>query len=170
MLHLSVEVAGTVAAAADTWAAEGDTWAAADSEVDTLAAGSEVNTTDTGSTADTGSTVGTGSSVGTGLVALASFSEAASMIRTDYPYGLFPFAYYPYSTYAYGLTLDSDVKVKVTPKDAQVFVDGYYAGVSDNFDGAFQRLHVTPGGHVITIYLDGYRTRPVASTHGRARP
>ena len=56
------------------------------------------------------------------------------------------------------MTLNSDVKVKVTPKDAQVFVDGYYAGVSDNFDGAFQRLHVTPGGHVITIYRDGYRT------------
>jgi PEGA domain len=75
-----------------------------------------------------------------------------------YPYGLFPFAYYPYSAYAYGLALDSNVKVKATPKQAQVFVDGYYAGVSDDFDGAFQRLHVTPGGHVITLYLDGYRT------------
>jgi len=75
-----------------------------------------------------------------------------------YPYGLFPFAYYPYSAYAYSLTLDSDVKVKVIPKDAQVFVDGYYAGVADNFDGAFQHLPVTPGGHVITVYLDGYRT------------
>jgi hypothetical protein len=32
------------------------------------------------------------------------------------------------------------------------------AGVSDNFDGVFQRLPVTPGGHVITIYLDGHRT------------
>jgi hypothetical protein len=75
-----------------------------------------------------------------------------------YPYGLFPFAYYPYSAYAYDRALDSDLKVKATPKDAQVFVDGYYAGVSDHFDGAFQRLHVTAGGHVITIYKDGYRT------------
>jgi hypothetical protein len=30
--------------------------------------------------------------------------------------------------------------------------------VSDNFDGAFNRLHVTAGGHVITIYREGYRT------------
>lgn len=75
-----------------------------------------------------------------------------------YPYGLFPFPYYPYSAYAYGLTLDSDVNVRVTPTDARVFVDGYYAGVADGFGGAFQRLHVTPGGHIVTIYLDGYRT------------
>ena len=75
-----------------------------------------------------------------------------------YPYGLFPFAYYPYAAYAYGLSLDSNVKVKVTPKDAQVFVDGYYAGVADKFGGAFHRLHVMPGGHVITIYRDGFRT------------
>ena len=57
-----------------------------------------------------------------------------------------------------GLSLDSDVKLKITPKNAQVFVDGYYAGEVDNFDGAFQRLHVTPGGHEITVYSDGYRT------------
>ena len=69
-----------------------------------------------------------------------------------YPYGLFPFAYYPYSAYAHGSSLTSDVKLKVTPKDAQVFVDGYYAGPANH------RLHVAPGGHTITIYRDGYRT------------
>jgi hypothetical protein len=75
-----------------------------------------------------------------------------------YPYDWFPFAVYPYADFSYGLTLDADIHVKVDPKDAQVFVDGYYAGQVDDFDGAFQRLHVTPGGHAITIYLDGYRT------------
>jgi len=75
-----------------------------------------------------------------------------------YPYGYFPFAVYPYADYSYGWNLDSDVKVKVEPKDAQVFVDGYYAGQVDKFDGVFQSLHVTPGGHTITLYLDGYRT------------
>ena len=69
-----------------------------------------------------------------------------------YPYGLFPFAYYPYAGYAYGLTLNSDLKVNVTPKDAQVFVDGYYAGESN------ERVPLASGGHVITIYRDGYRT------------
>ena len=71
---------------------------------------------------------------------------------------MFPFAYYPYAAYSYGLSLDSDVKLKVTPKNAQVFVDGYYAGEVDQFNGAFERLRVTPGGHEIAVYLDGYRT------------
>jgi hypothetical protein len=39
-----------------------------------------------------------------------------------------------------------------------VFVDGYYAGRVDEFDGIFQRLHLDPGGHEITIYHEGYRT------------
>lgn len=75
-----------------------------------------------------------------------------------YPTGLFPFSYYPYGPFAYTQPLGSDVKVKVTPKDTQVFVDGYYAGVADNFDGTFQQLNVTPGGHEITLYRNGYRT------------
>ena len=75
-----------------------------------------------------------------------------------YPYGLFPFAYYPYGPYAYTQSVNADVKVKVTPKDTQVFVDGYYAGIADNFDGSFQQLQVTPGGHEITLYRDGYQT------------
>ncbi len=28
----------------------------------------------------------------------------------------------------------------------------------DDFDGVFQRLHVTPGTHEITLRLDGFRT------------
>jgi hypothetical protein len=75
-----------------------------------------------------------------------------------YPYGYFPFDVYPYADYSYGWNLDSGVKVKVEPKNAQVFVDGYYAGQVDQFDGVFQSLHVTPGGHTIALYLDGYRT------------
>jgi hypothetical protein len=39
-----------------------------------------------------------------------------------------------------------------------VYVDGFYAGVVDDFDGVFQRLHLAPGGHEIALYLPGYRT------------
>ena len=46
----------------------------------------------------------------------------------------------------------------MVPKQTEVFVDGYYAGTADQFDGAFHHLHTTPGGHAITLYLDGYRT------------
>jgi len=50
------------------------------------------------------------------------------------------------------------VKTEVTPKQTEVYVDGYYAGVADDFDGVFQRLHTSPGGHAITFHLEGYRT------------
>ena len=50
------------------------------------------------------------------------------------------------------------MRTQVTPKQAQVYVDGFYAGVAADFDGVFKRLHLTPGGHIITLYLDGYRT------------
>ena len=46
----------------------------------------------------------------------------------------------------------------MTPKQAEVYVDGYYAGLADDFDGVFKHLHTTPGGHAITLYLEGYRT------------
>jgi hypothetical protein len=76
-----------------------------------------------------------------------------------YPYG--PFGGYP--PYGYGYydrrdELTSSIRLQVTPRDAQVFVDGYAAGEVDEFDGIFQRLRVRPGSHEITLYLDGFRT------------
>jgi hypothetical protein len=54
--------------------------------------------------------------------------------------------------------ISSSVRIVATPRDAEVYVDGYYAGVVDDFDGFFQRLHVPPGAHEITLYHDGYRS------------
>jgi len=68
-----------------------------------------------------------------------------------YPYGYaYPSSAYPYS--------DTNIKTQVTPKAAEVYVDGFYAGQADDFDGVFKRLHVAPGGHAITLYLNGFRT------------
>src|SRR5436189_1639896 len=50
------------------------------------------------------------------------------------------------------------IRLEVKPKEAEVYVDGYYAGVVDDFDGTFQRLRVEPGEHEIELYLDGHRT------------
>jgi hypothetical protein len=50
------------------------------------------------------------------------------------------------------------VRIQVTPRDAEVYVDGYLAGVVDDFDGLTQRLRVAPGEHVIELYLDGHKT------------
>ena len=37
-------------------------------------------------------------------------------------------------------------------------MDGYYAGMVDDFDGLFQRLNVSPGRHEIMLKLEGYKT------------
>ncbi len=50
------------------------------------------------------------------------------------------------------------VRIMVDKEKAKVYVDGYYAGVVDDFDGLFQRLYVSPGRHDITLKLDGYQT------------
>ncbi len=63
--------------------------------------------------------------------------------------------YYPPPPY---VGPDGAVKFDVKPKQALVYVDGFYAGIVDDFDGAFQRLYVEPGGHEITLFLDGYKT------------
>lgn len=67
--------------------------------------------------------------------------------------------YGPYGPYRrYNVDPGGSVKLEVKPKQAEVFVDGYYAGVVDDFDGSFQRLRTTPGEHEISLYLDGYRS------------
>src|SRR5262245_34087266 len=72
----------------------------------------------------------------------------------QYPWG--PYGYPPYR--AYRLDPGASLRLQVKPKEAEVYVDGYYAGIVDDFDGTFQRLSVTPGEHDIELYLDGYRT------------
>ena len=74
----------------------------------------------------------------------------------QYPYQ-YPFP--PYG-YRYGLLDDmtTSVRLQVAERDAQVFVDGYAAGIVDDFDGVFQRLRLRPGGHEITVFLEGYET------------
>jgi PEGA domain-containing protein len=69
----------------------------------------------------------------------------------------YPFGPYPYPPYRFAPP-EASVRLDVEPSNAEVFVDGYYAGIVDDFDGAFQRLHVAPGEHEIELYLEGYRT------------
>jgi len=52
----------------------------------------------------------------------------------------------------------SAIKVEVTPRDAEVFVDGYLTGTVDDFNGFFQRLRLPAGEHEIQLYKDGYRS------------
>ena len=64
---------------------------------------------------------------------------------------------YPYPAYRYAAR-DAAMRFDVKPKETMVYLDGFYAGIVDDFDGAFQRLRTQPGGHDLTLYLEGYRT------------
>ena len=82
------------------------------------------------------------------------------------PYGWYPPSYYgqyPYPRYRYaGYYDESSLRVQVKPSDAEVYVDGYFVGRVDSYDGLFQRLHLRPGEHVIEIYHERYR--PIRET------
>jgi hypothetical protein len=77
--------------------------------------------------------------------------------RHGYFYGhgyYFPRYYFDIEAYpAYG-----SIRTLVGPDETEVYVDGYYAGVADDFDGLFQRLRVAPGSHEISLRLDGFLT------------
>jgi hypothetical protein len=44
------------------------------------------------------------------------------------------------------------------PREAEVYVDGFFAGMVDNFDGTFQRLRVAPGDHELQLFMPGHRS------------
>jgi hypothetical protein len=73
------------------------------------------------------------------------------------PYPWWPRPAYPY---AYWPMYDNRAVLRVlaTPENAAVYVDGFYAGIVDDFNGYFQGLPLPPGGHEIVLYLEGYRT------------
>ena len=72
-----------------------------------------------------------------------------------YPYFAAPFG--PYPAYGYW-DASADLRVQVSPRNAEVYVDGYLVGVVDDFDGTFQRVHMPLGEHEVSVYLPGYRT------------
>jgi len=75
---------------------------------------------------------------------------------------------YGYGGYGYGgdawsgggMYYSGALKLKIKPRTAEVFVDGYYVGIVDDFDGLFQelRLSADPDGratHRIEIRAPG---------------
>jgi hypothetical protein len=71
------------------------------------------------------------------------------------------------------------IKLKITPKTAEVYVDGYYMGLVTDYDGAFQRLNLPVGQHHLEIRAPGYQplgfdvnieARDTISYHGVMQP
>jgi hypothetical protein len=50
------------------------------------------------------------------------------------------------------------LKLRVEPTFAEVYVDGYYMGTVDDFDGTFQKMELEVGAHHIEIRAPGYQT------------
>jgi hypothetical protein len=75
--------------------------------------------------------------------------------RQPYYSGYYAGAPYYGSTYAFDV---GELRLGVSPRDAQVFVDGYYAGIVDDFDGTFQALKLESGTYHIEIVAPGYET------------
>ncbi len=81
-----------------------------------------------------------------------------------------PYSYsYPYPIMVYGYRAPrvpvmvtpgsaayGGVALEITPYDADVLVDGTYAGRVENFDGSQQPLTLTPGTHRIEVQAPGY--------------
>jgi hypothetical protein len=87
-----------------------------------------------------------------------------------YPYGYYGAAYgyygypgygyggygYPSAGYGYGSRgAYGSVRIQGAPREAEVYADGYYVGIVDDFDGAFKHLELEPGAHNIEIRAPG---------------
>jgi PEGA domain len=73
------------------------------------------------------------------------------------PWGWYGYPWGPWPAYAY-YDNSSSVRIQGAPREAEVYVDGYYAGVVNDFDGVLQRLRVPPGEHEVVIYLEGFKS------------
>ena len=87
-----------------------------------------------------------------------------------YPYGAYGYSYGGYYApgYGYGYGLPpagyvsavpgaayGGIRIQGAPRNAQVYVDGYYAGIVNDFDGTFQRLDLEAGSHEVEIRIAG---------------
>jgi hypothetical protein len=52
----------------------------------------------------------------------------------------------------------ANLKLRINPDRAAVFVDDGYIGHVSDFGGAFHSMTVTPGVHRVKVELPGYRT------------
>jgi hypothetical protein len=69
-----------------------------------------------------------------------------------------PYWGYPYPYWGGSYYVGPELRLEVKPKQAQVYLDGYYVGIVDDFDGTFERLRCKPGDHELVLYLEGYQT------------
>ena len=74
------------------------------------------------------------------------------------PFDPYYSGYGGYSSGVYNTRDQGSLKLKVKPRNAKVYVDGYFVGLVDQFDGAFQKLPLNGGRHKVEIKADGFET------------
>lgn len=85
----------------------------------------------------------------------AAYGSYSYGYRSGYGYGY----QRPFSTFSTFSTFDiGELRLDVSPRHAHVYVDGYFGGTVDDFDGAFQAIKLAPGAYRIEIVAPGYDT------------
>jgi hypothetical protein len=64
-----------------------------------------------------------------------------------------PRTYYVGSSWDYDL---GKLRLDIDQRDAEVYIDGYYAGVIDDFDGVLQGLRLEAGNYQVEVALPGF--------------
>lgn len=79
-----------------------------------------------------------------------------------YTYGPYGYAYVPYAGPAYVIGREATgpavVETAVTPKNAEVVLDGTSVGYAKDYNGRWDELSVSPGHHTIELRDTGYKT------------
>lgn len=87
-----------------------------------------------------------------------------------FPYGFERHGRYGYPEYPYRfvfpppgcVTLDLEahgsLRIDIPQREAEIFVDGFYAGIVDDFDGLAEHVNLTPGPHHIELRASGFET------------
>ena len=75
-------------------------------------------------------------------------------------YGGYGYPGYRYAPHSYFVPVPGrpygGVRIDLPQRHAEVFVDGYFVGTVDDFDGVFQQVNFEPGPHRIEVRAPGY--------------
>lgn len=74
-----------------------------------------------------------------------------SAFRPSYGYTPYGYGYGGYSGRPYG-----GVRIDLPQRDAEVYADGYFVGIVDDFDGVLQQANLEAGPHRIEVRAPGY--------------